>query len=200
MKFNPEIESLLNKFNINRTVGLVTLLCLYHELDDDRVKNTIENQQKITLTKIVERDYANGGIKWNIPLYEGEQVIDKNWGWVDEYRELFARYRPDAKGTKSVVLKKMQKFFSEHPEVRKEEIFQATEMYLRTFAASTPNQRKYIQQADYFISKATEGVKTSRLEQYLELIKDSHKNDDSIAQRNLGQIIEAVENYMEEQK
>ena len=58
----------------------------------------------------------------------------------------------------------MKDFFSKHPEVRKQDIIDAAELYL-----STTTNPEYIMSADYFIWKDKGRNQRSMLETYLEL-------------------------------
>lgn len=77
--------------------------------------------------------------------------------WIEQWRNLFPvgsngggyRYR----GNRLEVLKKMTKFMSIYPYTR-EEIFEATENYVKRFAVRGYN---YMQQAHYFIEKRDSG-------------------------------------------
>jgi hypothetical protein len=81
----------------------------------------------------------------------------------------------------------MKAFFAEHPEIRKDEVIAATKEYLRNF----PSQQnpKYMQRADYFISKLEKGVPTSRLEMYLEVLKKQKENNIEADKRFTNQIV-----------
>lgn len=178
-EFNPQVHEKLRENNIESAFdtneALLYLLSLYYDLP--AICFNQEIIRKTNLSKIVERDYNKQDTtpKWNINLFQEEEKIEEAWDWVDkEYRNLFGKIRLDAKGDKNGCTDKMKKFFSANPEVRKEDIILATKLYLDPFMANTQNI-KYMQRADYFISKKIEGTKTSRLEQYLEQLKTYRK-------------------------
>lgn len=174
ININSEIPKILKQFNINEGDGILCLLSLYHKLNDSIIPPLISKQ--INLTKIVERDYENPGrLIWNISLYENEIIPeDKEWEWIEKYREEFGKLRSDAIGNKKNCYTKMKKYFSEHPEVRVENIKQAVQMYLIPFQRGR-SDLQMLQRADYFISKivkAEGGTEyNSRLDMYLEIIK-----------------------------
>ena len=62
----------------------------------------------------------------------------------------------------------MKKFFSENPDVRKEEVIGATTMYIRSTEA------KYIRLPHYFISKGVGSEKTSDLFNWIEKYRITH--------------------------
>jgi hypothetical protein len=88
--------------------------------------------------------------------------------WVDEWRELFSSKKVGAGGSKQEVYKKMQIFIKENPDITKEEIFKATELYFNSL-----DNIKYMQQADYFIFKGKGKEASSRLSQWIEVVKET---------------------------
>lgn len=171
MKLNPELKSIFIEFQIEPSLGILCLLHIYHKIALNPQLESILSpvMSQINVAKIVEKDYkAGGSLIWNYPLYEGEQT---EWEWVNkEYRPLFHAVRKDAAGSLSSCLKKMKEFFKAHPAVRKHEVLEAAKMYINSV-----ENPQYLQQADYFIFKNsdTRSSFTSRLEQYLELCKQS---------------------------
>lgn len=157
--------------------AILYLLSIYYDLSPCLCFRD-EITRKVNLTKIVDRDYQtintnslSNLVKWNVNLFQAEEIVDVNWEWVDkEYRRIFRDIRIDAGGDKSGCISKMKKFFSQNPEVRKVDILEAANRYILPFKNNVEN-KKYMQRADYFISKVMDGAKGSRLEQYLEIIK-----------------------------
>jgi len=176
---NEKIRDKLREFNVNEDEGLLYLLGVFYNLKTSGIIPE-ETIKQVNFSKIVTRDYEGEvpSVLWNIPLFEG-QVYDSNWQWVLEWRMLFMEIRGDAGGDRKGCIDKMKKFFSQHPEVRKDEVFDAANMYLDEFRYGSKRETKYLQQADYFISKINreEGtnIKRSRLEQYVELVRNKKK-------------------------
>lgn len=174
MNINPEIKKVLKQYNIGEGDGILCLLSLYHDINETIIPPLVSKQ--ISLSKIVERDIDHPGkIIWNIPLYENEVIPqDKEWDWIEAYRNEFGKLRADAIGNQRNCYEKMKKFFANHPEVRVEDIKQAVQMYLLPFQRGR-SDLTVLQRADYFISKvvkvAGETDRNSRLEMYLEIIK-----------------------------
>lgn len=189
---NPEIKKVLNQYKVEEGEGLLYLLALYHDITPGRLLISELVRSQINLTKIVDRDYENPGkgkIIWNVPLYSSE-VIPDQWDWVQNFREEFGKIRKDAIGDRKGTLTKMKKYFAEHPEVRKEDIQAATMAYLTPFIQGKQDP-KYLQRADYFISKmfrAEGGVQyTSRLDMYLEIMEK--RKADPVNHKQLNQVV-----------
>lgn len=171
---NPEIYDKISEHGVPNILVdqcVLYLLSIYFELlppimDADLIR-------QVNIMKIVERDYTNKTTpKWIIPLFiSSEQQTDDVWLWIEkEYRALFIYARRDAGGDKKACVTKMKKFFASYPEVRKDDILLAAKRYIATFGGNQ-TEIKYLQRADYFISKSSSGTIESRLSQYLELIK-----------------------------
>ncbi len=196
MNINPEIPKILVAHNINPDIGTLYLVGIYFELikspETDPFPEHIGKQ--INLTKIVERDYANNReVVWKVPLFFTDGVpVDKNWLWIEDYRNLFGQIKHEAIGNKRDCEKKMQKFFSNNPHVRKEDVMQAANLYLSEFRRSATDP-KYLQRADYFISKIVraEGGSqyNSRLEMYLEIIARGRDKTEVVASRQMSKLI-----------
>jgi hypothetical protein len=175
MTFNEEIIKTLKNYGVNIDNGLLYLLSLYHNLNTDIIPEIIKKQ--INITGIIIRDYVEGTVKWTMPLFIDQPMpkqLTSKWDWVHtEYRKLFMDIDPKKGGDKKSCLVKMKTFFSENPEVRKEDILNATKLYLDDFKRGR-EEITYMQQANYFISKTVKALGTtsysSRLSMYLELL------------------------------
>lgn len=172
MKIHPNLKSLLEDYNIDYDEGVLYLLSLYFGLKIDSVK--IEKTIKqINFVKLVERDYnaqtTPYTIKWNVPLFENQQVNDV-WDWVAEFRNMFKTIRPDRASTLNICLSRMKHLFSKNPHIRKEDVLEATKMYLRT--VRDPN---FLISAHYFIKKDKGVNEQSKLEEFLEIIYDNRR-------------------------
>lgn len=174
---NEKITQIVNKSGFNKGDILVYLLSLYFNLEPTYINEQVK--EETNRLGIINRDYKNGVVHWVIPLFDkmtDAQIIDTedNWLWVQDYRKLFINLRKDGGGDKPGTIKKMRKFFSENPEVRKDDIMNAANMYLLDFA-SGKNDPHFMQRADYFISKQVHNIGgssiESRLLQYLEIVK-----------------------------
>ena len=107
LSFNTEIRATLLRYDISLHDGITYLLCLYYGTDPSFIPKELE--RKILTTKIVTKDYENDMIKWNISLFEeGETGFE----WISEWMDLFKKVNPERRGTKSIVLQRMKKFFN----------------------------------------------------------------------------------------
>lgn len=98
------------------------------------------------------------------PIIKKETIIED---WMEDWRDLFSTKKKGAGGSKQNCYKKMEIFLKQNPEITKEEIFRATEAYLDSL-----DNIKYLQQADYFIHKGKGLDASSRLMQWIEVIRE----------------------------
>lgn len=178
IQINPTIIKELEEGKIYTPNGVMYLLSVYFELDETITPEIIKTQ--VNALKLFERNYNTGSITWNITMFKDiknvfNQSLVDNWEWVETYRQKFKDVRKDAAGDKRGCMSKMQKFFAQYPEVRSTDILEAAQLYIRPFADGTEDP-KYMQRADYFISKQVkiknETTIQSRLLQYLEMVFD----------------------------
>ena len=184
MQINPEITSRLEQFNIDPDAGLLYLLGVFFGVKTkDHISEEVAKQ--VNFSKIVTRDYDKDPpeVTWNIPLFQDGPGNDPVWDWVLEWRKPFMELKEGAGGDRRDCVSKMKKFFAANPDVRKEEVIAATEIYLQEFRYGPREKLKYLQQADYFISKAVkaEGTssKRSRLDIYIEILRNRRKETGS---------------------
>lgn len=170
MKFNPQIKDIFVQNNINYDEGMLYLLSIYFNLNIDE-KKFEESIKQVNFTKIVERNYSTipFSIVWNVPLFEGMQT-NILWEWVTDYRNMFKNIRPDRASTINICLARMKNFFSTHPSVRKEDVMEATRMYL-----STVKDPAYLVSAHYFIKKDKGINEASKLEEFLDILSERSK-------------------------
>jgi len=173
MKINKEIIQKLKQNDIDIDKGIIYLLSIYHDIKIKYILSTAFIRS-VNLLKIAERDYEDSDIIWNIPLFVNQEI---KWEWVSEYRQLFRSVRNDAGGNIKSCISKMKKYFVENSEVRKEQVIGAAKLYLTSFVKGKENPR-YIQRADYFIFKGRGSDRTSRLEQYVEILEEQNKQSD----------------------
>lgn len=126
MEINKEIIEILKEFKINKDAGILVLLGIYYKLDVDEVCPE-EVIKSINTTKIIEKDYRTHLIKWNIPLFEGQQT---EWDWVRRWNDAYGKLAPSRKGAQNVVLQRMQAFFAKYPQYRQEDVSKALRMYM----------------------------------------------------------------------
>ena len=98
---------------------------------------------------------------------KNQDIID----WIDDYRAVFKNKKAGAMGSRKSCIDKMTKFVAEYPEYSDRElIISAATRYVNTERVSN---YRYLQRADYVISKKDSDSVTSRLaaccEEVLEL-------------------------------
>lgn len=126
LEINSEVRDILISNHIPVHDGISYLLCLYYGTVPSFIPQELE--RKVLATNIVTKDYKTDDLKWNKNLFEeGESGFE----WIGEWMDLFKNVNPERRGTKADVLRRMKKFFVNNPSVRKEEIFEATNNYLR---------------------------------------------------------------------
>lgn len=177
MTINPKIKEILKEANIYYDDALCYLLAVYYGHRPTFIPDTL--RLKVNATKIVERD-NKGEYKWNLPLYEGGETA---FEWVKtEYVPLFKEVNSDRGGKVRESTSRMKKFFAENPKYRKEDVLEATKMYL--FNTSP----KYVMFPHYFIEKGKGLDKTYTLLDWLEKLEIS---------KSLGEGRTSVQNIMQ---
>jgi len=145
LEFNSEIREVFNTNSISIHDGLSYLLCLYYGTDPSYIPKELE--RKVLSTNIVTKDYSNDELKWNISLFE---EIENGFEWISDWMEMFKQVNPERKGVKTDVLRRMKKFFVNNPSIRKEDVIEATKMYLKTIDNSIycKKSHKFIYEQD----------------------------------------------------
>jgi len=186
---NREVIEKLKSYGINVDNALTYLLSLYYNLKPDYIPELVIKQ--VNTTGILIRNYKKGIVEWTIPLFSDkpmpEHLVSK-WDWViTEYRKMFMDIDPKKGGDRKSCIVKMKQFFAENPEVRKDDILEATKLYLNPFAFGYEDTT-YMQQANYFISKMTKAHGTtsyeSRLSEHIELLQLKKKQDEIYKHKN----------------
>lgn len=166
MEINTDIYEVLEDFKIKREDGICYLLSLYFGFSPTYIPEDVK--LKINLSKIIEIEIIKDKkdrIKWNIPLFEGQEVA---FEWVKtEYVELFRPYGK-ASNVKDAT-DRMKKLFAKNPDIRKEEVLGATEMYLYSEA----HRPMFIRMPHYFIEKGRGGERTQDILDWI----DKYRNN-----------------------
>lgn len=156
------------------------LLVLKMNFDIEKIYNespTLQKTVKVLLCNhVIDIDWETYEVVFNIELFENKNFNNSDsWSWIEnEYIPLFTRVRSDAGGTLTSSMNRMKKFFSENPDVRKEDILQAVQLYLKTI-----NDPQYLQRADYFIKKGVGVNATSRLEEFVKIVKSKEEDENN---------------------
>jgi hypothetical protein len=179
MKINPQIATVLQEFNIPVADGVAYLLSIYFNCRPSYTPPLLV--QRMNVTNILGINAARE-VMWHIPLFSEEELQDK-WHWVIEWNAEFKRINKLRKAPDKDVITRMKAFFADNPDVRKEEVIEATSLYFKSLSHSD-----YLISSHYFISKGVGRDRTSALlgwiDKYREAISDtSSNNTDDITSR-----------------
>jgi len=144
LNFNSEIRSIFNSKNISIHDGISYLLCLYYGTSPSFIPDVLE--RKVLACGIVTKNYETGSITWRVPLFEEQET---GFEWIGEWMDLFKSVNPERRGTKQYVLSRIKKFFVNNPSIRKDEVFEATKLYLKSV-----DNPKYCKKSHKFIYEA----------------------------------------------
>lgn len=165
MEINNEILEIFQEFKIQKDNGICYLLSLYYGYKPDYIPDNFK--QKMNTTGIYTEE--KGSIKWNIPLFEGQQTA---FDWVKtEYVTLFKEAN-DAKGghvREATTL--IKQVFAKNPSIRKDDILGATRLYIQN------TDPRFIMLPHYFIQKGKGGEKTQTLLTWLDKYEESKSKD-----------------------
>lgn len=173
MTINENLKFYLEEKGVDVDTALLYLLGIYFDIDTSKLPELTKKQ--VNVLNIVDKNLETKDIIWEVPLFTDQET---KWEWVEEYRQLFRNVRLDAGGSLKDCIFKMQRYFAENPEVRKEDVMEAAKLYLHPFIHGMENS-KYVQRADYFIYKGKGLERTSRLEQYVEIWIESKIKEQS---------------------
>ena len=140
LNFNPDVVELLKENNININDGKLVLIALYFNLKPTFVPDDLKH--KIFKLGLFIYDNHRKKIKWEFDIFNTGEI-----DWLDEYRDLFHVVNKNRSGNKQTVLNKLKKFMIHYPTVTKEQIINATKLYLRE------QNPTYVMDSGYFIEK-----------------------------------------------
>lgn len=140
LNFNTDVVRLLKDNDINVNDGKLILIALYFNLRPTFVPDDLK--QKIFKLGLFTYDKSKKEIKWKFDIFNQSEI-----DWLDEYRDLFKNVNKERKGDKKTVNNKLKKFMINYPTVTKEQIINATKLYLRE------QNPTYVMDSGYFIEK-----------------------------------------------
>ena len=140
LNFNSDVVQLLKDNKINVNDGKLVLIALYFNLKPTFVPDDLKH--KIFNLGLFTYDKSKKEIKWKFDLFNTGEI-----DWLDEYRNLFIVVNKSRGGGKQTVLNKLKKFMINYPTVTKEQIINATKLYLRE------QNPTYVMDSGYFIEK-----------------------------------------------
>ena len=166
MKINPQINALLEQYNIPVNDAIAYLLSIHFNCRPSYTPTLLV--QRINVTNILGID-ANREVIWHVPLFEGESQT--KWDWVKDWNAGFGLINKKRKAPDKDCITRMKAFFADNPDVRKEDVYGATKMYL-----STLTNAEYLISSHYFISKGVGRDRTSTLEGWVEKYREAIAN------------------------
>lgn len=155
MNINDEILEIFEECKIQKDDGICYLLSLYYSYKPSYIPDTLK--QKMNITGIYTED--KGSIKWNVPLFDGQQTA---FDWVKDYVKLFKDANSERGGHVKEATNLIKKLFAVNPEIRKDDIIGATKLYIRN------TDVRYIMFPHYFIQKGVGAAKTQTILTWLE--------------------------------
>ena len=127
LKINQEVKDRLQEKGIPLKEGIPVLLSIYFGYNPTYIPKSLKID--VLSTNIVNIDYESNSYTWNVTLFEGQE---EEFGWVTEFMDMFKNVNKDRRGLKSTALKRMKKLFSTYPDIRKDEVFEATREYINS--------------------------------------------------------------------
>ena len=163
MTINEKVLEVLDEFKIPRDDALCYLVSLFYGYSPSYVPDSLK--QKLNTTKIyVVDNMAKNSYKWNVPLFDNQITA---FDWVKtEYNVLFKEVNQERSGFIKESVLRLKKLFAKNPEIRKDDVLNATKFYL----ANTDS--KYIMSCHYFIEKGTGLDKTETLLTWIDRYKE----------------------------
>jgi hypothetical protein len=167
-KINPELLKVLEEKNLYSPDYICALFSIEYlsELPSYFPPNLLYH---LDLAGLVSKDAATLKYVLTFPLFLSEEVRTKDlrWDWVREWRDMFKNAYSERAGSPSTCIARMKTFFSENPEVRKEDVFSATMLYLESI-----QDAKYLTTSHKFIYDGAGKSRNSRLEEWIEKYKE----------------------------
>lgn len=172
MKINDKILEILKIHNIKKDDGISYLISLYYQLNPTFIPENIK--EKIIKSKIITFDKKN--IIFNIKLFEN---TENHFDWVKtEYIPLFKNKNKTKGGKVRESTIRMKSLFSNYPEIRKNDVIEATKFYLKCTEAD------FIRFPHYFIQKGVGVEKTNDILDWIDKVKElKNKNNTSLTNK-----------------
>ena len=183
LKLSDEFISYLKEQNLStesRAILLINSILLKVASDNKEIfegRNALATFSEEVLGEMIKEGLLSyselTGYKLVLHIFEEQeqktQSADK-FKWVSKFRDLFKQANPDRWGTLSTCKERMKKFFSENPEIRVDEVMDATIMYLKN------TDRRYIMKSHKFIYDGAGTSRNSTLEEWIEKFREVSKN------------------------
>lgn len=148
MKINKNLIQLLKSSGLDPNDVIPYLLGLYFGYVSTYTPE--ELKVRVNILKIVE--HSETGLVWNLPIFDG--MVSDPFDWIkEEYISLFKAIGKGGNLRDTTV--RMKKLFAENPDYRKDEIIEATKLYISN------TEPKYVRLPHYFIRKG-DGVNVTQ--------------------------------------
>lgn len=157
MTINEEIKDILQECRIGVADGISYLLMKYFDVVPSYVPEVLVTKMNSTGIYYLDR---NNSLQWKVPLFNEQETA---FDWVKtEYVQQFVDANPDKRGNGNSSVRLMKKFFQTNPDVRKEEVIEATRMYIKN------TDSRFIRLSHYFICKGKGANKIEELKDWVE--------------------------------
>ena len=179
LKLSDEFISYLREQNLStesRAILLINSILLKVASDNKEIfegRNALATFSEEVLGEMIKEGFLSysemTGYKLVFHIFEEqtkESTLTDKFSWVGKFRDLFKQVNPDRWGTLSTCKERMKKFFSENPEVRVDEVMDATIMYLKN------TDRRYIMKSHKFIYDGVGTSRNSTLEEWIEKLRE----------------------------
>mgnify|MGYP003108960583 CR=1 FL=1 len=165
-KINPDLIKFLRESGFHVGDSICYLVSLYLGYEVSYVPEGLK--QKLHILNIVKFDKTLKSLDWKISLFEN---LDMGLDWVkDEYLILFEPFQKHNKYKRECV-NRMQALLLEFPELHKDLILEATQLYIMS-CQQERRQAKFVSNPHYFIQKGKGTDKTNPILTFVDLAKD----------------------------
>lgn len=171
MKINEDIIEMIQELNLNKDDVICYLITLYYGYNPSYIPDVL----KIKLNTLKIYEVRKNILYWNIPLFK-DQITAFDWVKT-EYCDLFKKHNPERAGNVKESIIRLQKLFAKNPDIRKDDVINATKMYLLN------TDYKFIRFPHYFIEKGIGTDKTYDLLEWIEkykLIKEQEQGRNTV--------------------
>lgn len=164
MNINPKIDEALLKSGMNIKDGKCYLISFYFDVVGSYTPPYI--LEEISKTGIIKSDGMN--YIWNIPLFTEPEKDKTPFDWVEtEYVAMFKEKNPTKGKYVRESKARMKELFASNPEIRKDDVIEATRLYLHNTDAN------FIRFPHFFIKKGAGATKIQDILTWIDTYKDS---------------------------
>ncbi len=166
MKINEEVKQLLKEYNIPVKDAIAYLITVYFDCVPSYTPSLLI--EKIQRTNLIKYKSPTN-VEWAIPLFQ-EQIT--GFDWVKDWMDEFGKLNKERRGTRGLVEARMKKFFATYPDIRKDDVLIATEMYLKSI-----ENPMYIMKSHKFIMNGVGLEKTSELKEWVDKYREHQEEN-----------------------